>query len=134
MRKFIRKLWRSLLLKKLLIILLSLLIFVYVLFFVPPPSSWFQADTWKILAFFLPILSCVTFLLYIFIRNFAVCFLIGSLTLILLVLKAADSFQPLYVGGTVLCFAVLIYIYSRYPLKTLWKIPRLTKIRRSDKI
>lgn len=116
--------------KKFLLTILSLAIFFYVINYLPYPTSWQEATTFQILAFFLPLLFFATFLLNFLIYSLARSFALGLGILVLLVLYSQNQLTIISFLLTIIFFGLLAWKMPEYRFKRdAGKIPKLQKFK-----
>lgn len=121
--------------RRILLFLLSLSILVCVMYFIQPPKSWLEASLFQILAFFIPLLFTLTFLLNLFLRYLPYSFISSLGGVVLIALYSTNLFNlfsvPLTLALTLIAIRIFPKIYlPRFRLTKSTKIPKLTPKRK----
>lgn len=125
-------------LKRLSAFFISISCLASVIYFVEPPSSWPQASLFQILAFFIPLLFTLTFLLNLFLRYLPYAFISSLGCVVLIALYSTNLFNlfsvPLTLALTLIAIRIFPKIYlPRFRLTRNTKIPKLSKLGKSKR-
>ncbi len=101
------------LIKKTLPIFLSMVAIGLVFYYVPPPTSWPEASTFQILAFLLPTLTLITFLINAFLDFFPRSLSIGLGAIMLLVLAMINDLNLALLVVTIITVIVLFTAFKK---------------------
>ena len=111
MKSLFRTLFRAA--KNVIWAVVTLVIFVAFINITTPPSSWATASTIQILGFFLSLLLFMTFFWHIFIKQFAISFLLALGIMMILVLQAIKELNYVTAFGTLVLTILLSLLYNK---------------------
>lgn len=110
-------------------------IFAYVIFFVNYPPTITQANSFQLLAFFVPLYLALTFTFNLFFKYFLPSSLLALAAILILFLKALDILNFVSAGLIIIALSLLFGYFkktNRRGLTLSFKIPKLKGLQRQN--
>jgi hypothetical protein len=120
-------------LKKLLLFLFCFSVFALVVILVEPPLSWEQASYIQILAFFIPLLLTLTFLINLFLSYMPHSFIISLGIMMLLVFYSIKAFNFVTAPSVLVITISLIKFFPKLRYSKFSKTPYIPNLGLSNK-
>lgn len=102
--------------------------FIFFVLMIPYPQTLTEANALQISLFFIPLFLALMFSFNIFLKNALISFSVALGIILLLTLKALDSFNIVTGAVTIISTGLLISYFKKMKKRNLTKLPKIPKL------